>query len=101
MTTHVEFQGRKVHAALLLCELYSRTRPLGMGVFSAAGAPPMTLQYAEELISKRGGFYFDYLHGRPIKCHAQDGKLGERDRLLFDRNAGDGAFDAAMEAASR
>lgn len=86
--------GRMVPAAKLLVALYERSSPQGLGIIAAAKAPPMTEELAENLIE--GRFSFDYLYGRPIKIHAKDGRIRDIDIRLFDRDAGEGAFDAAV-----
>lgn len=97
----VKFNDIEVDAARLLMELHNHTRAQGMGVFHDIGR--MTLEKAREHIADneahKEGFSFDYVCGRPLKQYAHEGVLAENNRRLFDRDAGEGQFDKAFQAA--
>lgn len=89
--------GREVPAAKLLAALYNGTEPVGLGMLRAMSAPiEMTEAKAQEALDERGVFSFDYLGGRPLKVRAKDNVIDERSVYLYDRDAGDGAFERAV-----
>ena len=96
----IQVDGVEVDAARLLMELHNHTRDVGTGVFNDR---PIGLKVAQDVIAALEAdgldFDFDYFLGKPIKCWAVDGVLGDSDRLLFDRDAGAGMFDRAVAAA--
>jgi hypothetical protein len=92
------FEGRRFHAARLLAALHNGTQPLGLGRLHARG--DLTVEEAEQLLQERKEFWVDYLFGRPIKVRASaDGRIHENSRWLYDRDAGEGAFDRALAQA--
>ncbi len=100
MKTYKLWDGREVPAGKLFSELYNRTKQLGMGALMSAGAPEtMTAEEAEGWVRDRETVHFDYVLGRPIKLRVIDGEITERSQKLYDRDAGEGAFEAAVTAA--
>lgn len=90
--------------AEVLVALYNAAKPLGMG-WLHYNPEPMTLEEAErELTTGRTyqqnddglGVYFDYLNGRVMKVRIGEGEFDPR---LYDRDNGEGAARAAIEAA--
>ena len=71
--------------------LFNNARPQGLG-FLHYKPEPMTLQTAEELLSKHT--YFDYVQGRVMKVNLKGTEL---DPLLYDRDNGHGAAEAAIK----
>lgn len=92
-------KGTKVDGARLLVELVGGTAPLGLGKVVAAASPPFTLEDAQEILSNMDEFQFDYLVGRPLKMTSVDRLISEHSVYLYDRDAGEGSFYAAVERA--
>jgi hypothetical protein len=91
----------EVPAAKLLMELYNRSAPQGLG-FLHAQAGNLSLFEAEAALEGRQKFHFDYLHGRPIKIKPrEDNVIDDHDIFLYERDNGEGAFEAAMTEALR
>lgn len=100
METVKIYDGREVPAAKLLAALYNESRPVGMGMIRAMGAPvAMTEGKAREVLDERGCFSFDYLGGRPMKIRARDNVIDEHDVALYERDNGTGAFERAVQSA--
>ena len=78
--------------AEVLCALYDRARPLGMGLLHY-NPQPMTRAEAMDLLSKTQ--YFDYVRGRVMKVNLSN---DEFDTWLFDRDNGDGAAESVISA---
>ena len=78
--------------AELLAALYERAQPMGMGFFHYVPGP-MCLDEARGLL--RGGGYFDYVKGRPLKIDIAGDYLDTR---LYNRDAGSGAAERVIEA---
>lgn len=102
MEPSVSFAG--VDAAVLLSELIKGTQPRGMGVFAAAAKPTVTVEDAREVIKARtaesdGFIWFDYVFGRPIKVGIDLDSSQVRGVRLYDRYAGEGAFNEALKRA--
>ena len=76
----------------VLCALYDRTQPKGMG-FLHYNPQPMTRAEAMDLLSK--GQRFDYVRGRVMKVNLSN---DEFDPWLFDRDNGDGAAESVIAA---
>ena len=92
----VEANGQRVSKVALLSALHNGTRPVGMGNLWNIGE--MSLVQAEDyLLNQNFDFCFDYVHGRPIKVFEVDGVVQRAD--LYDRDAGDGAFERAVAKA--
>lgn len=100
MIAYVMVDGRQVDAAKLLAALYNCTRPSGLGVLMDLNRP-MTVDEATKILSDKEKFIFDYLYGRPLKvgAHGPDQTITDQSRVLYDRDAGQGAFDRAVEQA--
>jgi hypothetical protein len=93
----INVNGREVDKAKLLVALHNNTGPLGLGILHDIGRD-LTLAEAErdlEALSWR--FEFDYYRGRPLKVYADGGEI--RNGGLYDRDAGEGAFDRAVAEA--
>ena len=83
----------------LLCALYNRARPQGLG-FLEYEEKPMTKSEAASIIrecEKRNDFYFDYLKGRVMKVSLKDPRYF--DERLYDRDNGAGAAALAIKIA--
>jgi len=92
MDTVKIYDGREV--------LYNGTQPIGMGLIRAMDAPVvMTEGKAREILDKRGSFSFDYLGGRPLKVRAREGVINATSVRCYDRDAGEGAFERAIQKA--
>lgn len=77
----------------VLRALYDATGPLGMGILHDK-PDGLTVEDAQATITEAGERgYFDYVHGRPIKC---DLSGTEFDPGMFDRDAGEGAAERAI-----
>lgn len=94
----VDIKG--IDKAELLAALYNGSRPMGMG-FLRAQPGNMTTEEAREAIgagddhkrdfgAQRGGLYFDYLHGRPLKIEIGGDTLRT---ALYNRDNGSGAAE--------
>lgn len=89
----------------LLCALYNGSRPLGMGIISAVGAPftledkdaKKLLEEGDKFRPERGS-YFDYLYGRPLKTliPADPKDIPTIRRDLYERD--NGSMERALEA---
>jgi hypothetical protein len=79
--------------AEVLAKLYNASRPQGMG-FLQATKQDMTRDEAAELLAN-GQTYFDYLRGRVMKVDLSGDELDPR---LYDRDNGQGAASAALDA---
>jgi hypothetical protein len=91
----IKVLGQMVRRDALLAALHNNTKPQGFGVMHAVPGDITGEQAAAVL--KDGPLTFDYLLGRPIKCLELDnGELHPRSQALYDRDAGDGAFAAAV-----
>ena len=104
----VTFEGQTYDAVSLLIALHANTRALGLGLMHEQPGK-MTRDEACERINEaaanplpgRHWFRFDYVRGRPIKVKAeQTGELDPLSRKLYDRDAGQGAFDDALREAA-
>jgi hypothetical protein len=87
-----------VRPAALLAELVNSTAPLRMGFFAAQQSPQQMTEEdaAEELASS---LRVDYVRGLPIKTDFSD--MTAVSSRLYDRDAGEGAFLAALERVRR
>lgn len=87
-----------VRAGALLAELVNSAKPLGMGFFAVASAAQ---QMTEEDASRELAISLrtDYVRGRPIKTDFTD--MTAVSSRLYDRDAGQGAFLAALERVRR
>ncbi len=74
----------------VLVALCNATTPAGLGALHANG--PVTEEQAAEFLAR--GSYVDYCFGRPIKV---DFSGDEFDPVLFNRDAGHGAAERAIE----
>ncbi len=100
MTVNIAGLGK----AAVLAALHNATRAIGFGKLHDIGRD-MTAEEAAffinegddhrefDAITKRPRLYFDYVQGRPIKT---DIGSDEFDPWLFDRDAGDGAAEKAI-----
>lgn len=86
-----------IDKAELLAALYNSAHPLGFGFMRFKEGHQMTTAEAREIIDTganpdyagaRNGLYFDYLHGRVIKCRLDDDTMRPD---LYDRDNGKGA----------
>lgn len=100
----VKALGREVDAERLLVELHAGTRALGFGAMHDIGRR-LTVDEARGILRAQvererepGSFTFDYVLGRPIKVTAREGVIVSG--RLYERDAGDGAFAAAVERAA-
>jgi hypothetical protein len=88
-----------IDRASLLAALYNGTSPIGMG-FLAATSGEMCAEEAANIIAGTRAFdgriRFDYVKGRPIKAAFNGDTLERAD--LYDRDAGEGAALAIIEA---
>lgn len=75
----------------VLCALYNKSKPLGLGMLHFTPGP-LSLEEAHELLG--GSEYADYVTGRVIKAKLPEGAESFSPRL-YDRDNGDGA---ALEA---
>jgi len=92
----VQANGHRVSKVALLCELHNGTSAVGAGLLHDIGK--MSLGDAEDFLYDQDfDFSFDYVHGRPIKVVEVDGVVQRAD--LYDRDAGDGAFERAVAKA--
>jgi hypothetical protein len=82
-----------IDRAILLAELYNGTQPLGMGVLRDIGS--MSADLARELLGGRE-IDVDYFCGRPIKVTIRNDEFDPR---LYDRDAGEGAAQRAVNRA--
>ncbi len=84
----------------LFAALYNYAKPLGMGMLHY-DPKPLTKEAAAILMgqgddtqrmfgSSRGGLYFDYVKGRPLKIDLSGDEL---DTYLYNRDQGDGAAE--------
>lgn len=79
--------------AKVLLALHNGTQPQGMGFLHAS---TMTEEgCASDIAAMNGQLYFDYYHGRPLKCDITGDEFNER---LYDRDAGQGAAERAIAA---
>lgn len=87
-----------VRPAALLAELVNSAAPLRMGFFAAQNSPQ---QMTEEDAAKElaASLRVDYVRGRPIKTDFSD--MTAVSSRLYDRDAGEGAFLAALERVRR
>lgn len=110
MPLRVRYGGESFDAACLLAALVNHTRPLGLGVLEAVAQDAtglMTRAQAAKILEAhlrsapaRQPFEFDYVLGRPIKMRADSaGVISEQSVKLYERDAGPGAFFAAMVTA--
>lgn len=76
--------------AHILCALYERARPQGMG-FLHFKPGPLPYEEAQQVLEQSG--YVDYLHGQVIKTQFDVDYLDFR---LYDRDNGIGAGEAAV-----
>lgn len=97
-----------IDKAKLLAALYEETRPVGLGVLHDKGG--MTPEEAAEIIAHMAprsapmALHFDYVAGRPIKVSIVDNPDGTTTlhrAYLFDRDAGRGACERAVEWARK
>ena len=104
MSTTIDISG--LNKGAVLAALYNASAPMGMGVFQAQ-AGNMTVAQAQAHIDADstpdypgkkpyGKYYFDYLHGRPLKVNLKEDAF---DGGLFDRdNGGPGSAARIVEA---
>lgn len=86
--------------AEILVALYNNTKALGMGHLHDLGRG-MTIGEAKDILKEResfsdevgGRFYFDYVHGKPLKVDLSGDTV---DLRLYDRDAGEGAGVRAL-----
>lgn len=89
-----------IDKAELFAALYNHAKPLGMGMLHY-DPTPLTKESAQELMGQgddtkrmfgmsRGGLYFDYVKGRPLKINLEG---DEMDTWLYNRDQGDGAAE--------
>ncbi len=85
---------------VLLKELYKTAfKAPAARAFGTLGPDELTLKEAEDIIKKAGAnLYFDYCQGHGIKTNLSPDSISPR---LYDRDAGDGAFAAAVERARK
>lgn len=89
----IDIRGLPKNAVLVA--LYNATTPMGSGCFHDM-AQTMTPLDADKYMGPGGKLmYFDYLMGRPIKTDIGGDSIDPR---LFDRDAGEGAAAAAIDA---
>jgi hypothetical protein len=88
--------------AEVLAALYNAAKPLGMGWLNYS-PEPMSTEEAEKVLEEARRYsaypedvYFDYLDGRVVKTSIGEGEIDPR---LYDRDNGEGAARAAIEAA--
>jgi hypothetical protein len=78
----------KMERAWVLMRLFNAARPLGLGKFADAHRGPlreMTLDEARTIIKDREAmpctawerYYFDYVHGRPLKLQLEGPELDD------------------------
>lgn len=79
---------------LLLKHLYNGAQPQGVGRFLAR--EDLSTEEAKEITDRDGDCYYDYLYGRPLKSDFSGNTYEER---LYDRDAGRGAAQRAIDAA--
>lgn len=82
--------------AHVLCALVNGTKPLRMGYLHPNAQTDLTYDVAKAMIDEQAGdpnpnvessrYYFDYVHGRPIKVNLRD-ETGFSPGL-YDRDAG-------------
>ncbi len=78
----------------VLCALYNKSRPLGLG-FLQFTPGDMSVEEAREFLQSTGG-YADYVKGRVIKVNLPDGVESFNPRL-YDRDNGEGAALRALQ----
>jgi len=81
--------------AEVLAALYNGSRQQGMGFLQTRGAEGMTVEQAREELANNEQQYLDYLHGRVMKISLRGDEL---DTLLYNRDNGQGAAEAVIEA---
>jgi hypothetical protein len=90
--------GEVVQKDALLMELHRGTRAIGFGVLQDNGN--LSLDEARAILDERNWeFNFDYVKGRPLKTFERDGQIPKHCEYLYDRDAGPGAFAAAVQRA--
>ncbi len=90
--------GVEVDPAKFLAALFNGTQPLGLGMLQPGCHDDMSDETAANIIAAVGRFSFDYVRGRPIKVHAHKGDCSDS-QWVYDRDAGEGQFARAVEAA--
>ena len=78
----------------LLCALWERASPASY--FQATGSEPPTFSFAVAKQQLRHDGYADYVCGRAIKTNIFSGD--QVDPLLYDRDAGAGAFQEVVDS---
>lgn len=92
-----------IDPAVLLMHLHANTQSIGLGILHDKGN--ITLGYAQDVINGQKAarpnapLSFDYVGGRPIKVRF-NGNYLERANL-YDRDAGEGACQRAVDAARK
>lgn len=112
----IKANGVEVDRAKLLAALVNNARAQGIGMLNPSSNRVMTTEEAQAVIDEywatlqgladgpgkecmlRESFRFDYVWGRPIKVGEKNGEVDRAD--LYDRDAGYGAFDRAVQEAS-
>ena len=84
---------RKCNKAAVVKALYDNARPQGLGYLHFK-PQALTMEEAEEALKR--GTYFDYLNGRVMKVEVGKDELSP---VLYDRDNGQGAAYAALQAA--
>ena len=77
----------------VLCALYNKSKPLGLGMLHFTPGP-LSLAEAHELLD--GSDYADYVKGRVIKVKLPD-PAESFNPYLYDRDNGEGAALAALQ----
>lgn len=94
----ITINGVTVRKDVLLMELYNGTRTAGLGVFHDIGE--MSVDSARRVLSEQDwSLSCDWVHGRPIKLTEWPDGTVRTD--LYDRDAGEGAFQRAVERAAK
>ena len=97
----VKANGREVAIDALLTALHNNARATGLGALHDAGGNLSRADVAG-FLSSRGvsddtRLSVDYMFGRPIKIY--ESADGEVDGRLYDRDAGEGTFERAVDEA--
>jgi len=91
---NINFKEMGLDRYEVLCALYNKSKPLGLGILHF-NPEPLTLAEAHEQLDSFNG-YTDYLNGRVIKVDLPEGSESFNPRL-YDRDNGEGAALAAVQ----
>jgi hypothetical protein len=93
LTEEINFKKMGLDRYEVLCALYNKSKPLGMGILHFT-PNPLTIAEAREHLERSGG-YADYVNGRVIKVDLPENAESFSPRM-YDRDNGEGAALRAL-----